>query len=343
VKPDVEDALMRLAILDDYQGVAHSFVDWSRARGVTVVAFRDHVADPEALVARLSDFDAVMRIRERTEFPATVLEQLPRLKLILATGMRNNRSLDLAAADQLGITVSTTDALHQSTVDVTWAMILGLFRRMPQECASLRAGGWQTGLGRGLAGKTLGVVGLGNMGIPVAAIGQAFGMSVVAWSPNLTSERTGPHGVACVSKMQLFETSDAVTVHMPLSDSTVGLVGAAEIGSMKHDAFIVNTSRPQIVDERALIDALTDNRIGGAGLDVFEHEPLPQDHPFRILPNVLATPHIGFVTEQNYRIFYEESLENLLAYLDGVPIRTITAAQPFRPDSQVAKQMHDAN
>ena len=333
---------MRLAILDDYQGLAHRFVDWGKARGVTVVAFRDHVVDPDALVARLADFDAVMRIRERTEFPAAVLKQLPRLKLILATGMRNNRSLDLAAADQLGITVSTTDALHQTTVEVTWAMILGLFRRMPQECASLRAGAWQAGLGRGLAGKTLGVVGLGNMGIPVATIGRAFGMSVVAWSPNLTPERTAPHGVACVSKGELFETSDAITVHMPLSDRTIGLVGVSEIARMKPDAFIVNTSRPQIVDEQALIAALRDNRIGGAGLDVFEQEPLPDGHPFRTLPNVLATPHIGFVTEENYRIFFEESLENLLAYRNGNPIRTITAAQPFRPDSQVAKQMHQA-
>jgi phosphoglycerate dehydrogenase-like enzyme len=333
---------MRLAILDDYQGLAERLVDWNQAKGVTVVAFRDHVADADALVARLSDFDAVMRIRERTEFPASVLDRLPRLKLILATGMRNNRSLDLAACDRRGITVSTTDALHQTTVEITWAMILGLFRRIPQESASLRAGGWQMGLGQGLAGKTLGVLGLGNMGQPVAVIGKAFGMSVVAWSPNLTPERTAPFGVACVSKRELFERSDAITVHIPLSDHTVGLVGPEEIAAMKPQGYIVNTSRPQIVEERALIAALAENRIGGAGLDVFETEPLPAEHPFRVLPNVIATPHIGFVTEENYRIFYEESLENLLAYRAGEPIRTITAAQPFRPDSQVAKQMHKA-
>jgi phosphoglycerate dehydrogenase-like enzyme len=334
-----EGKAMRLAILDDYQGLATTLVDWTQAAGVTIVPFRDHVHDPDALVARLDGFDAVMRIRERTELPRGVLERLPRLKLILATGMRNGRSIDLAAADELGITVSTTDALHQTTIEVAWALILSLVRRIPAETASLRAGGWQVGLGRGLAGRTLGVIGLGAMGVPVARIGQAFGMDVAAWSPNLTPQRTAPHGVRCVSKRELFAESDVVTIHMPLSIRSEGLVGADELRLMKRDAYLINTSRAEIVDQAALIDALREKRIGGAGLDVYDIEPLPRDHPYRVLPNVIATPHIGFVTEENYRIFFEESLANLLAYLDGKPIRTITAANPFLQDSQVARQM----
>jgi phosphoglycerate dehydrogenase-like enzyme len=332
---------MRVAVLDDYQGFTSSFEGWSRAPDVAVVPFRDHVHDPAELVARLQGFDAVMRIRERTELPRAVLERLPRLKLILATGMRNARSIDLQAADELGITVSTTDALHQTTVEIVWALILSLFRRIPQEAASLRAGAWQVGLGRGLAGKTLGVLGLGAMGIPVARIGQGFGMNVAAWSPNLTPERTAPHGVACVSKSALFAESDVVTIHMPLSSRSEGLVGAQELRLMKRNAYLINTSRSQIVDEAALIDALRHDRIGGAGIDVFDVEPLPLDHPYRALPNVVATPHIGFVTEENYKIFFEESLDNLLAFLNGTPLRTITAATPFLPDSQVSRQMHE--
>jgi len=332
---------MRLAILDDYQRASHRFVDW-QAAGVTVAAFADHVQDEDGLVARLHGFDAVMRIRERTAFPRSVLERLPNLKLILATGMRNARSIDLAAADEFGITVSTTDALHQTTVEITWALILSLFRRMPEETGSLRAGGWQSAIGRGLANKVLGVVGLGNMGTPVARVAQAFGMRVAAWSPNLTPERTAPHQVTCLSKEDLFATADAITVHMPLSDRTVGLIGRGDIARMKPTAYLINTARPQIVDQQALIAALQARQIGGAGLDVFEEEPLPADHPYRVLPNVIATPHIGFVTEENYRIFFEESFENMKAFMGGAPIRTITAAQPYLPDSQVAQQMYAA-
>ena len=331
---------MRLAILDDYQGVALDIVDWRRVPGVVVVPFRDHVHDEDQLVARLAGFEAIMRIRERTAFPRSVLSRLPCLKLLLATGMRNARSLDLQAADELGITVCTTDALHQTTVEVTWALIIALMRGLPQETASLRAGGWQAGLGRGLAGKTLGIVGLGNMGVPVARIAKVLGMRVIAWSRNLTPERTAPHGVECVSKEGLFRQSDVVTLHLPHSDTTEGTVGAAEIAAMKETAFLINTARPRLVDEPALISALQEGRIAGAGLDVYEIEPLPAGHPFRTLPNVIATPHIGFVTEENMRMFFEESLENLSAYLRGKPVNRISAAQPFLPDSQVAKQMH---
>lgn len=331
---------MKLAILDDYQFVATRFVDWSTIDGLTVVPFHDHIFNEDELIGRLEDFDAVLRIRERTEFPRQVLESLPRLKLLLATGMRNARSIDLAAADDLGITVCTTDALHQTTVEVTWLLILALFRGFPQEQASIRSGGWQYGLGQGLAGKTLGIVGLGNMGKPVARIAQGFDMNVIAWSPNLTPERTAPFDVTCVSKDDLFARSDAVTIHMPHTDATEGVVGAKEIGLMKPTAFLINTSRPRLIDEPPFIDALTYRRIGGAGLDVFNIEPLPRDHPYRHLGNVIATPHIGFVTEENYRIFFQESLENLHAFMAGKPIRQISGAKPFLPDSQVAAQMH---
>jgi phosphoglycerate dehydrogenase-like enzyme len=331
---------MKLAILDDYQSLGTTIVDWSEIEGLKVVSFGDHVFDQEALVARLSDFDAVMRIRERTEFPREVLVKLPKLKLLLATGMRNARSIDLAAADELGITVSTTDALHQTTVEVTWMLILALFRGFLEEVGSVRNGGWQRGLGTGLDGKTLGVLGLGNMGQPVAKIAQVFGMHVIAWSPNLTPERTAPHDVECVSKEDLFKRSDAVTIHVPHAKETEGLVGAHELSLMKAGAYLINTSRPKIVDEEPFIVALTNQSIGGAGLDVFNIEPLPNDHPFRLLPNVISTPHIGFVTEENYQIFYQESLENLKAFVSGKPIRVVSAAEPYLPDSQVASQMH---
>lgn len=331
---------MRLAILDDYLGIGQTIVDWSVVPGLAVVSFRDHVHDQNELIDRLAEFDVVMRIRERTEFAREVLSRLPKLKLILATGMRNARSIDLHAADELGIVVSTTEAQHQTTVEVTWALILGLFRAIPQESASLRAGGWQVSLGRGLAGKTLGIVGLGNMGIPVAQIGQLFGMKVVAWSRNMTPARAGAFNVQAVSKEALFRQADVITIHMPLSDATLGLVSAADLALMKKDAFLINTSRPQIVEPGALLEALEQRRIGGAGLDVFEVEPLPFDHPYRSLPNVLATPHIGFVTKENMEEFFHTSLKNLLAFLTGSPLNVINGARPFLPDSQVSKQMH---
>ena len=334
---------MRLAILDDYLGLAQTIVDWGVVPGLAVVGFRDHVHDQNELIERLSEFDIVMRIRERTEFPRNVLSRLPKLKLILATGMRNARSIDLPAADELGIVVCTTEAQHQTTVEVTWALILGLFRSIPQETASLRAGGWQVSLGRGLAGKTLGVLGLGNMGIPVAQIAQLFGMNVIAWSRNMTPERADIHKVQSVSKEALFSQSDVITIHMPLSDATLGLVSATDLARMKKDAFLVNTSRPQIVDERALFEVLEKRLIGGAGLDVFETEPLPLHHPYRSMPNVLATPHIGFVTKENMEEFFQTSLKNLLAFLAGTPINVINGARPFLPDSQVSKQMHAQN
>jgi phosphoglycerate dehydrogenase-like enzyme len=310
-------------MLDDYQGVALRFADWARVPALGVVSFADHVHDPEALVARLVDFDVVLRVRERTEFPRAVLERLPRLKLILATGIRNADSIDLKAARELGITVCATEALQRETVEITWWLIISLLRGLPREVASLRNGGWQLGVGRRLTGKTLGIVGFGTMGIPVARVAQAFEMQVQAWSPNLSAERTDPHGVRAVSRETLFATSDAITLHVPLSAASRGLVTREDIGRMKPDAVLVNTSRGPLVDQDALLEALRERRIGGLGVDVFESEPLSAEHPCRHLSNVVATPHIGYVTEENYRLFYPQSLENLEAFLAGKPIRVI--------------------
>lgn len=331
---------MRLAILDDYQGISQTIVDWQQIPGLSVVSYRDHIHDECELINRLRGFDVVMRIRERTAFPRSLLEQLPQLKLILATGMRNARSIDLPACRQLGIKVCTTNAMHQTTVEVTWALILNLFRRIPQEVQSVAAGAWQSGVGVGLAGRTLGILGLGNMGKPVASIGRLFGMDVIAWSPNLTQQRCDPHGVRCVTKQALFGRSDVVTVHMPASERTVGIVSQTEINSMKPGAYFVNTARAELVDEQALIEALQTRKIAGAGLDVFSLEPLPQDHPFRWLPNVIATPHIGFVTEENMREFFQTSLTNLNAFMSGNPVNVISDEHPLLPDSQLARQGH---
>ena len=333
---------MKIAVLDDYQGVATQLVDWSVVDGVTIVPFRDHVIEEAELVARLSGFEAIMRIRERTDLTRSVLEALPGLKLILATGMRNARSLDLAAADEHGITVCATDVHHTTTVEVVWLMLLALFRGYRGESELLRSGGWQWGLGRGLEGKTLGIVGLGKMGQPVAKIAQAFGMNVIAWSPNLTAERTALLGVECVSKEGLFRRADAITIHMPDTNATKGIVGASEIALMKPTAFLINTARPALVDDDALIAALMERRIAGAGIDVFEQEPLPKDHVYRTLPNVIATPHIGFVTLENYEIFFRQSLENLQAYLKGSPIRVISNEKPFLKTSPMAGEAYRA-
>lgn len=316
-------ALVRVAAIDDYQGVALRYADWARLKDVEVVPFRDHVHDADELVARLADYDAVLRVRERTEFPRAILERLPKLKILLATGLRNARSIDLPAARKLGITVCGTEAFQRETVEIVWWMILSLLRGVVGEHVSVRAGGWQLGVGRALTGRTLGILGFGTMGIPVSLVGRAFEMKVQAWSPNLTPERTQPHGVRAVSKEELFATSDVITLHMPMSERSAGIVGAADIARMKGDAFLINTSRAPLVDEKALLEALRERRIGGYGVDVFEVEPLAADHPYRLLPNVLATPHIGYVTDENYRLFYGQSLENLEAWMGGTPLRVL--------------------
>jgi phosphoglycerate dehydrogenase-like enzyme len=313
----------RIAVLDDYQYVAATFADWSQLpEPVEVVEFSAHVPDEDRLIARLQPFDVVIAMRERTPFPRRVLERLPNLRLLVTTGMRNP-AIDVAAAQELGITVCGTGAHPTGTVELTWALILAVARHLPQEDASVRAGGWQQSIGTDLAGGVLGVLGLGRLGERVARIGQAFGMDVVAWSQNLTDERAAEVGVRRVAKEELLETADVVTIHLQLSDRTRGLLGHAELARMKPTAILVNTSRGPIVEEAALVQALRDGTIAGAGLDVFDTEPLPRHHPLRELRRAVLTPHLGYVTEATYRVFYREAVEDVAAFLAGSPIRVL--------------------
>jgi phosphoglycerate dehydrogenase-like enzyme len=313
----------RIAVLDDYQSVAAAYADWSQLpEPAEVVEFHDHVADADALVARLAPFDVVVAMRERTPFPRTVLERLSNLKLLVTTGARN-ASIDVTAAADHGITVCGTGAHPSGPVELTWALILAVARHLPQEDAAVRAGGWQLTVGTDLAGARLGVVGLGRLGEKVARIGSAFGMDVVAWSQNLTDERAAEVGVRRVEKDELFATSDVVTIHLVLSDRTRGLIGQKELGRMKRTAILVNTSRGPIVDEAALLEALMDGGIAGAGLDVFDREPLPAEHPLRYAPRTVLTPHIGYVTGKTYEVFYRDAVEDVAAWMSGAPIRTL--------------------
>lgn len=297
--------------------------DWEgRLPGVEVTFFREHVADPSALVAALEPFQVVVAMRERTPFPAEVLARLPRLKLLVTTGMRN-AAIDLDAAREAGVVVSGTRGSAGTTAELTWALILGLMRGVAADDARIRAGGWQERLGRDLDGRTLGVVGLGRLGSRVARIGLAFGMNVIAWSPNLTRERAAEQGVALADKGALFSSADVVTLHLVLSDRSRRVVGAADLRAMKPGAFLVNTSRAGLVDQDALRQALAEGWIAGAGLDVFDIEPLPADHWLRTSPRTLLSPHMGYVTERSYQGFYGEAVEDIAAYLDGSPIRTL--------------------
>ena len=315
--------MTRVAVLDDYQNVARRMADWSALpAGASVEFFQDHLADPGALVKRLADFDAVIAMRERTPFTRAILERLPKLKLLITTGMRN-ASIDVRAAAERGVVVCGTSGLPYPTAELTWALILALFRRVPAEDRQTREGRWQVSVGLGLNGKTLGVLGLGSLGSRVARIGQAFEMNVVAWSPNLTAARAAEVGAALVSKDELLARSDIVTIHLVLGDRSRGLIGARELALMQRDAHLVNTSRGPIVDEAALVRALQDGTIAGAALDVFDEEPLPLDHPFRRLPNIVITPHLGYVTEETYRIFYGHAVEDVKAFLAGAPVRVI--------------------
>lgn len=308
---------VKVAVLDDYQGVALAMVDWSSLAGrAAVTVFRDHLDDPDALVARLLPFEIVCVMRERTPLPRAILERLPNLRLIASTGARN-AAIDLAAAAERGIAVRHTGYVSTGATELTWALLLALMRHVPAEAAALRRGGWQTAVGEDLAGGTLGILGLGNIGAAMARIAQAFGMSVIAWSENLTAEKAAAHGARWVDRATLFAQADIVSVHLILSRRTRGLVGAEDFARMKPSAFFVNTSRGPIVDEAALIAVLRENRIRGAALDVFDREPLAADHPFRTLPNCLATPHIGFVTRKTYETFYRDTVANIAAFLDG--------------------------
>ena len=307
---------MKVAVLDDYQSVALQMADWSPvAQRAEITVFTDHVADQDELVARLAPFDIVFVMRERTPLPRAVLARLPQLKMIASTGPFN-ASIDMAAAEEFGIHVSTTGGSVAATIELTWALILAGARSLVAESRSVHDGGWQTSVGQELSGKTLGVLGLGRIGAKVARIGAAFGMDVVAWSQNLTPEAADGAGARYVSRETLFATSDVLTIHLKLSDRSRGVIGAAELAAMKPTALLVNTSRGPIVEEGALIDALRGHRIAGAALDVFDTEPLPAGHPLRTLDNVLATPHIGYVADRPYRIFFGDAVAAISDWLD---------------------------
>lgn len=314
--------LKRLAILDDYQDVTRGLGPWDRLPHVDLVVFRDTVAEQDALVERLSCFDGILAMRERTPFPAGLLERLPRLRLLITTGERN-RGIDAAACAAQGIAFCGTPSFGAPTVDLTWGLILSLARRIPDQVAALHAGRWQTAIGCGLEGRTLGVVGLGKLGKRVAAVGQAFGMEVIAWSTNLTEEAAAAAGVTRVDKAELFRRADVVTLHYLLSERSRGIVGAAELAAMKPGAFLVNTSRGPLVDQPALLAALHEGRIAGAGLDVYDIEPLPSDHPLLGAPNTVLTPHLGYATEENYRAYFKGAVEAIEAWEAGAPIRVI--------------------
>jgi len=309
--------MIRIAILDDYQNAALEMADWSPLAGrAAITVFNDHLSHIDAVVDRLLPFDVVCVMRERTPLPRAVIERLPRLKLIASTGSRN-ASIDLEAATERGIVIAHTGYDKYPTIEMTWALILASARQVASENANLRDGGWQRAVGDGLRGKTLGVLGLGNIGSEVARIGGAFGMEVIAWSQNLTAEKAQTCGARLVSKAELFRNADILTIHLVLSDRTRALVGAAELQAMKPSARLINTSRGPIVDEPALIEVLRERRIAAAALDVFDIEPLPVDHPFRSLENVLSTPHIGYVTRDLYRTFYGDTVKNITRWLDA--------------------------
>ncbi len=315
---------MRCAILDDYQNVALTMADWSRlAPDVEIEVFNAPMADADTVIRALQGFAVVAMMRERTAFPRRVIEALPDLKLLITTGM-HNRSIDLAACAERGITVCGTSAFGSPTTGITFGLMLELTRKIGFENARMKGGQpWQVTLGEDLEGKTLGLLGLGKLGTRVATIAKAFGMNVIAWSQNLTPERCRDAGVGYVEQDALFRSADFVSIHLQLSERTRGLVGARELGLMKPSAYLINTSRGPIVDEAALIATLQAGRIGGAGLDVFDVEPLPVDHPLRRLDNTVLTPHLGYVSRQNYQRFYPDILEDIRSWLDGKPVRVI--------------------
>jgi phosphoglycerate dehydrogenase-like enzyme len=316
--------MRKIAVLDDYQGVALQMADWSvLAPDCRVQVFRDHLTDLAALADRLRDFEVVTCMRERTPFGQDLLKRLPNLRLLVTTGMRNS-AIDLEAATNLKILVcGTAGGPEGPPAELTWGLILALVRHIAREDAATRGGCWGTTVGMSLENRVLGVLGLGRLGARVARVGGAFGMSVIAWSQNLTAARAAEVGATLVTKDEMFARSDIVTIHVQLSERTRGLVGARELGLMKRTAYLVNTARGPIVDEAALVRALQDRAIMGAGLDVFDEEPLPPDHPFKRLDNTLLMPHAGYVTEEQYRVRYRDTVEDVAAYLEGAPLRIL--------------------
>jgi phosphoglycerate dehydrogenase-like enzyme len=311
---------VKIAVLDDYQRAAHRFAEWSRLGEHEVTFFHEPLED---VGATLEPFEIVCAMRERTAFPAELFDRLPNLELLVTTG-RRNAAIDMDAAAAHGVTVCGTDVPGLSTAELTWGLILALARRIPTEDRNMRDGKWQTTVGTDLAGRTLGIVGLGRLGSAVARYGEAFGMRLVAWSQNLTAERAAECGAELATREELLSTADVVTIHLVLSSRTRGLIGEQELARMKPTALLVNTSRGPIVDETALLAALEAGKLGGAAIDVYDREPLPSDHPLRRAPNTVLTPHIGYVTEDTFRVFYEQSVEDVEAWLAGEPVRVIS-------------------
>jgi phosphoglycerate dehydrogenase-like enzyme len=309
-------ALIKIAILDDYQNVALKMADWSALRSrASIEVFSDSISNPDDLVARLLTFDVICVMRERTPLPRGIIERLPQLKLIVSTGPKNS-SIAIDAAEERGIVVKNTRGSLTAPIELTWALIMASARNLTLEAASLRAGGWQQGLGHELKGKTLGVLGLGRIGGKIARIAQAFEMKVITWSDRTTEQQAAEVGATLVPKEQFFAQADILTIHLVLVDATRGLVGANELAQMKPTSWLVNTSRGPIVDEVALVQALKEKRLAGAALDVFNVEPLPEDHPFRTLDNVLATPHLGYVSREQYEGYYSDTVQNIATWLD---------------------------
>jgi phosphoglycerate dehydrogenase-like enzyme len=318
--------MLRCAVLDDYQNVALGFADWGKlASRVEVRVFNEHFTEPGALAAAIGDCEIVVIMRERTPFDRSLFERLPKLKLLVTTGQRN-ASIDLAAAAARGVVVCGTASHPSGTGELTWGLILALARHIPDEHARVRAGGrWQTSIGMDLAGRRLGIIGLGRIGAHVARVGNAFGMQVQAWSRSLSADKCAAAGVALAASLDaLLADSDVVTIHVPLNAGSRGLIGAAQLGRMKPTALLVNTSRGPIVDEAALLAALRAGRIAGAGLDVYEPEPLPADHPLRSAGRLVTTPHLGYVTEDTYRQYFTHAVEDIAAWLNGAPVRTLS-------------------
>ena len=313
---------MRAVVLDDYQKVAHSIVDWNVLGDAVRVEFLAEHLDGDALIERISDFEIVVAMRERTAFPARVLQQLPKLRLLVTTGMRN-AAIDLGAANEAGVLVCGTQGLTWSTAELTWGLVIASVRNLIVEEASMRAGGWQRTVGTDLAGRTLGLVGLGHLGTRVAKYGLAFDMRVVAWSPNLTAERAAEHGVAYLPKDELFAQADVISIHLVLGRGTRGVVTESDLRSMKPTSYLINTSRGPLVEEAGLLRALREGWIAGAALDVYDTEPLPADHELRRVGKALLTPHIGYVTRDTYTNFFTGVLEDIQAFLDGAPTRQL--------------------
>ncbi len=317
--------MIRAAILDDYQNVAMRFADWSPiAKDVEIKVFTEPFRSRDEAIKALQGFAVIVGMRERTPFPRAVIEALPNLKLLITTGAKNN-AFDIKAATERGVTVCGTGGFGSPTTGIAFGLMLELTRRIGFENARLKAGApWQVTIGQDLEGLTLGVLGLGKLGQRVAAVGKAFGMKTIAWSQNLTPEKAQAGGAAYVSKEELFSTADIITIHLVLSERSRGLVGATDLNHMKKTAYLINTSRGPIIDEKALIAALQGKQIAGAGLDVFDVEPLPLDHPYRKMDNVVITPHLGYVSTQNYARYFPDIVQNIRNWLDGKPERVIS-------------------